>query len=84
MQALRIRDVREDRGYKQEDIAKVLNISRAQYTKYENNYHEIPLSKMIILAKFYDLSIDYLCCLTDIKKNYEKSKVFYYDLKNKK
>ena len=56
----RLRDMREDFEKKQEDIATVLNITRQQYQLYESGKREIPLHHFITLAKFYNVSLDYL------------------------
>ena len=61
----RLKEIREDRDLLQEDIAKVLQMSRKGYSHYEVYYSEIPLDKLIILAKFYNVSIDYLLFFTD-------------------
>ena len=45
----RIREVREDNGYTQKDIAKVLNTTQQQYSKYELGIQIIPLEKINIL-----------------------------------
>ena len=41
---------------------------------YENEKHQIPIDLLIVLAKFYGVSVDYLLGLTDVKKPYPKSK----------
>lgn len=64
----RIRNLREDNDLKQIDIAKLLQISQAQYSRIENGENDITLDSLIRLAKFYDVSTDYLLELTDIKK----------------
>lgn len=69
----RIRDVREDNELKQEDVAKLLGTSRPQYTRYETGVQELPMHHFITLAKYYNVSLDYLAGLTDTqKKLYEK------------
>ena len=57
------------------DIAKVLKTSQVQYSKYERGIRVMPIDKIAMLAKFYDVSIDYLLGLTDIRKPYPKSKI---------
>lgn len=69
----RIREVREDNGYTQKDIAKVLNTTQQQYSKYELGIQIIPLEKINILANLYETSIDYLIGRTDVRKPYPKS-----------
>ena len=64
----RLRDLREDSDKKQEDIASVLNISRQQYQLYESGKRELPMHHFIILARYYNVSLDYLAGLTDIPK----------------
>lgn len=56
----RIRDMREDSDKKQEELAIVLGITRQQYHLYESGKREIPVHHLIKLAKFYNVSVDYL------------------------
>ena len=69
----RIRDLREDKDLYQKDLAKVLNVSQAQYSRIENGENEITLDSLIRLAKFYNTSTDYILGLTDNKKRYSKT-----------
>ena len=64
----RIKDLREDSDLRQEDVARLLNTSREQYSRWERGANEIPLHHMITLAKFYKVSLDYLAGLTNNKK----------------
>ena len=70
---LRLKDLREDHDLKQEEIAKILNISQTNYSKYELEKVNIPISALIVLADFYNTSIDYLIGLTDEIKPYTRS-----------
>jgi len=38
MQIDRIKEIREDNDLKQSELAKLLNITQAQYSRYENGY----------------------------------------------
>lgn len=69
----RLKEIREDRDLLQSDIAKVLKIKQQNYSRYELGIIKLPIDKYVILAKFYNVSIDYLVGLTDIKKPYERS-----------
>ena len=71
----RIRNLREDNDLKQIDIAKLLQISQAQYSRIENGENDITIDSLIRLARFYDVSTDYLLELTDIKKENIKKNV---------
>lgn len=61
----RIRDLREDKDLKQLAIAMVLQITQQQYQLYESGKREIPVHKLIMLADFYGVSLDYLTGRTD-------------------
>ena len=69
----RLKDVREDKNLTQEDIAKILNMKQQQYSRYENGINEIPFEHIIKLAKYYNVSIDYLAELTDISTPYKRT-----------
>ncbi|MBO5898688.1 MAG: helix-turn-helix transcriptional regulator [Clostridia bacterium] len=64
----RLRDLREDADKKQEDIATVLGITRQQYQLYEGGKRELPMHHFITLAKYYNVSLDYLAGLVDVPR----------------
>ena len=64
----RLKDLREDKDKKQEDIAQVLDISRQQYQLYESGKRELPMHHFITLARYYNVSLDYLAGLTETPK----------------
>lgn len=68
----RIRDLREDRDLKQDDLARVLSCTQACYSNYENGRREIPPAVLGALADFYGVSVDYLMGRTNIKTPYPK------------
>ena len=47
------------------NIAELLGISYRNYQRYEKGEMDIPLSKLLILADYYDVSLDYLLGRTD-------------------
>lgn len=70
----RLRDLREDNDYNQTQIATFLNIRQEYYSKYELGKIEIPTHMVIELARFYNVSTDYILGLTDIKEPRTPSK----------
>lgn len=64
----RLKDLREDNDKTQSEIASVLKIKQQQYARYESGLQEIPLHHIITLAKYYNVSLDYLTGLTQIIK----------------
>ena len=69
----RLKEIREDNSLTQSDIAKVLNTTQQQYSKYELGIQILQLEKINILANYYNTSIDYLIGRTDERKPYPKS-----------
>ncbi|MFT3951288.1 MAG: helix-turn-helix transcriptional regulator [Oscillospiraceae bacterium] len=63
----RIRNLREDHDLTQTDVAKLLHTTQQVYSEYENGVREIPLFKIIILAKYYKVSLDYITGLSNEK-----------------
>ena len=61
----RLRDLREDAEKSQEEIAKVIGTSQSYYAQYENGKRSISFERMVILAKYYNVSLDYLAGLID-------------------
>ncbi|MBQ3064534.1 MAG: helix-turn-helix transcriptional regulator [Clostridia bacterium] len=58
-----LRDLREDRDLTQEQLVKILQMHKTTYTNYEQGKREIPFALVIRLAKFYNVSIDYIAGL---------------------
>ena len=64
----RIRDLREDAEITQTEVAEYLSTTAQYYGKYEKGEREIPFSRVIELADFYNVSIDYIAERTNMKK----------------
>ena len=67
---MRLRDLREDNDLTQSEVAQLLNVRQNTYSQYENGQRQIPIDALILLAKFYHTSTDYLLDLTDERKPY--------------
>ncbi len=63
----RIESLRIDHDLTQQDVADILHCQREVYRRYEKGTRELPLSYAIILAKYYNVSIDYMVGLTNKK-----------------
>ena len=68
----RLRDLREDRDLKQIDIANVLGIEQTQYSRYERGVQMMGIDKYIILAKFYNISLDFLTGLINSPESLDR------------
>ena len=56
----RLKELREERGLTQKEVADALNIHSVTYLHYEKDQREPPLSLLADMAKFYGESVDYL------------------------
>ena len=65
----RIRELREDNDKTQREIAEYLGTPYQYYSVYEKGGSEISFERAIALAKYYNVSLDYIAGLTDVKKN---------------
>lgn len=66
----RLRYLREEKELRQKDIAEKMNISARMIGYYETDKYFPNDSQMVIdLAKFFNVSLDYLFGLSNIKNN---------------
>ena len=70
----RLKDLREDRDLSQEDVAKILGTSQSYYAQYENGKRELPFSRAIELAKFYNVSLDYIAGIISTPQRLDRKK----------
>ena len=67
---MRLKDSREDGDIKQTEIAQYLHIKQNTYSQYENGQRQLPVEILIKLAKYYNVTTDYILGLTDAKNPY--------------
>ena len=65
---IRIKELRKFYGLTQTDIARVLNISQQQYARYEIVGYNINRTDSLLLAIFYNVSLDFLYGFRDDPK----------------
>lgn len=61
----RIKYLRKSNNLSQIDVAEVLHCSQAAYGMYELGKRKISAEKLLILARYYHVSMDYMMGLTD-------------------
>ena len=54
----RLKEIREDKDYKQIDIAKYLKVTQAQYSRYEMGINTIPIEKLGFLPGDLQSKVD--------------------------
>ena len=68
----RLKDLREDNDLSQKTIACVIGTTQQQYSKIELGKADISGEKLVLLAKFYNVSADYILGRTNNAAPYEK------------
>ena len=63
----RIRALREDSDKTQAEIARLLKVGQRTYCDYELGKTRIPVDSLIVLARLYNVSMDYICGVSDIR-----------------
>lgn len=70
----RIKDLRIDSDFTQQQLADLLNISQRKYSYIETGFSDVSSDILIDLSKIYNTSVDYILNLTDVNKPYPRSK----------
>lgn len=58
-------ELRKEKGFTQEYVAKLLNITQAAYNRYEKGLRQISAEDIFKLAKIYNTQLDYIFGLMD-------------------
>ena len=64
----RIKELRNEKGITQADLAKILKISDRAVGYYENGDREPDYTTLLKIAEYFDVSIDYLLGRVDVRK----------------
>ena len=66
----RIRALREDSDFTQEEVAAMLRVAQRTYCDYESGRLRIPVDCLMTLARQYDCSIDYISGASNVRKTF--------------
>lgn len=69
----RLQELRKDRGISQAEFAKILGVSHYTVSSYECNRSDPDDNAKIIIARLFDVSIDYLLGLIDEPLSFERN-----------
>lgn len=61
----RLQDLRKEKGLTQVEMAKMVNLDKSTIAKYETNKCVHSFEIAILLAKFFNVSLNYLAGLED-------------------
>ncbi len=56
-----VKMLRVQNFYTQQEIADILNICQKTYSDYEIGETRIPVESLMVLAKFYNVDMNYIC-----------------------
>ncbi|MBE6139365.1 MAG: helix-turn-helix transcriptional regulator [Firmicutes bacterium] len=59
--------IREENDLTQKEVADVLGVKQAVYSRWENKVEIIPLPKLINFCNYFNLSLDYICGFSNNK-----------------
>ncbi|MBR3439916.1 MAG: helix-turn-helix transcriptional regulator [Clostridia bacterium] len=62
---MRLKELRKERGISQQKIAIDLNMNQNSISRYENGQREADYKTLIMLADYFNVSVDYLLGRTD-------------------
>ena len=66
----RIKALREDNDYNQTKVANAIHVAQTTYSDYEKGKVRIPLECLIELAKFYNVDMNYISGVSNIKNRF--------------
>ena len=72
----RLRDLREDKDLNQIELADLIGCSQATYSRYESGALGVPSDVLIKLAKFYNVSVDYILEIASLEYKKRSSTSF--------
>lgn len=76
----RLKDLREDIDKTQTQIAEIIKTTQKQYSRWETGEYDIPFEIVIELAKYYNVSIDYIAGITNNKGGIGADKKVKYSI----
>lgn len=68
----RIAELRKERHLNQIGLAMKLNISQYMVSAYETERHQISSETLLELADFFNVSVDYLLCRSNVRMSADK------------
>lgn len=67
MDTKRMRALRKYNDYTQKQIAELLHVAQSTYSDYEHGRANIPVDSLVVLAKLYGVTLDYLVGISEEK-----------------
>ena len=66
----RLLKLRKQNRLSQKEISAILQLAPRTYSDYETGRSRIPIEALICLAKYYDVDLNYISGISNIRKEY--------------
>lgn len=76
----RLEDLRDEKDLKKKDIAKVIGVVESVYSEWENGKLSIPTKRLVQLANYFEVNIDYMLGISDKREHIETTDEINLDL----
>lgn len=67
----RIKELRKNRHLTQGELGEFISVTQQNLSKYENEIYEIPSDVLIRISRYFNVSLEYILCMTETKRNFE-------------
>lgn len=67
---IRLRELREEIGWSQREVAEACGLNRKNIVRLEGKGSNPAADALMILADFYEVSVDYILCRTDSRGSF--------------
>lgn len=67
---IRLRELREEIGWSQREVAEACGLNRKNIVRIEGKGSNPTAETLMILADFYEVSVDYILCRTDSRGSF--------------
>lgn len=76
----RFEDLRDEKDLKKKDVAKVIGVVESVYSEWENGKLSIPTKRLVQLANYFEVNIDYMVGISNKRKHIKSSNDVDLDL----
>jgi transcriptional regulator with XRE-family HTH domain len=77
MIGVRLKSLRKNRGMTQKDLADILGVQKSTISQYETNVNAPSDEIKMVMAKFFNVSLDYLIGVIDTEITYYREDYFW-------
>lgn len=76
----RFEDLRDEKDLKKKDVAKIIGVVESVYSEWENGKLSIPTKRLVQLANYFEVNIDYMVGISNKRKHIKSSNDVNLDL----